>query len=44
MRVIITKKTKKVKYKAADGLIFDNKEHCLFYERKYMWRAKNPNK
>jgi hypothetical protein len=43
MKVILqkTKKGKIVcKYKAADGLIFEKKEHCIFYESKYMWRKK----
>ena len=40
MKIIISK-NKKAKYKSADGLIFDKKEHCLFYESKYMWRVKN---
>lgn len=44
MKVLISKgKDGKqiVKYKAADGLIFDRKEHCIFYEKKHMWRCKN---
>lgn len=37
MKILISKdKNRKqvVKYKAADGLIFDRKEHCIFYEKK----------
>ena len=40
MKVIISydKKTGKQtnKYKSADGLVFDVKEHCIFYENKWM--------
>ena len=39
---IIRKKNGKTetKYVANDGLEFKNKESCVFYERKYMWRNK----
>lgn len=43
MKMIISKdKNGKqiVKYKAADGLIFDHKDHCEFYEAKHMWKVK----
>ncbi len=39
MKIIITKDKngKQVnKYQAADGLIFSVKEHCIFYENKWM--------
>lgn len=38
---IIKKKNGKMetKYIANDGLEFKNKEHCIFYENKYMWRG-----
>lgn len=42
MKVVITK-SGKPKYKAADGLIFEKKEHCLFYEKKHMWKVKSQN-
>lgn len=45
MKIIIFKDKKGkqvVKYKAADGLVFERKEHCVFYERKYMWKVKKP--
>ncbi len=44
MKVLISKDKKGkqvVRYKAADGLIFDRKEHCTFYEAKHMWRCKS---
>ena len=47
MKIIISKdKNGKqiIKYKAADGLIFDRKNHCEFYENKYMWRVKKDDK
>ena len=37
MKVLFCKNGK-IKYKSADGLVFSNKEYCIFYERKYMWR------
>jgi hypothetical protein len=39
---IIRKKNGKseTKYVANDGLEFKNKENCVFYENKYMWRNK----
>ena len=43
MKIIISKdKNGKqiVKYKAADGLIFERKNHCKFYEDKHMWKVK----
>ena len=43
MKIIISKdKNGKqiVKYKSADGLIFDRKNHCEFYEDKHMWKVK----
>ena len=39
MKIIICN-NKKIKYKADDGLIFENKDHCLFYEKKHMWKVK----
>lgn len=39
MKILITK-SGKYKYKAADGLVFDRKDHCEFYEKKHMWRTK----
>ena len=42
MKVLISKdkKTNKqaCKYQAADGLVFTKKEHCQFYESKWMWK------
>lgn len=35
MKLLICKNGK-TKYKAEDGLAFEKKEHCEFYERKYM--------
>ena len=47
MKVIIAKDKngKQInKYKAADGLIFDRKDHCEFYEAKHMWKVKKTEK
>lgn len=43
MKVIIAKDKngKQInKYKAADGLVFNRKDHCEFYEEKHMWKVK----
>lgn len=47
MKIIITKDKngKQInKYKAADGLVFERKDHCEFYERTYMWKVKKEDK
>ena len=43
MKVLFCKNGK-IKYKSADGLVFSNKEYCIFYEQKYMWRKEYSQK